>query len=74
VEGNRNPKRVLYVNLGTKRLRVEKNRWEDGRKVDGEGWHEKVHHREELKKFFERQGIVAFCTCRLNERMNVDEC
>ena len=49
-------KRVLYVNLGTTRLRGRpRNRWQDevregGRIVDGEGWKEKVHNREECKK------------------------
>ena len=44
------------MNLGTTRLRGRpKNRWqdkvrEDGRIVGGEGWQEKVHDREELKK------------------------
>jgi hypothetical protein len=53
VEGNRIPKRVLYMNLGTTRLRGRpKNRWqdevrEDGRIVGGEGWPEKVRNREE---------------------------
>ena len=56
VEGNRIPKRVLYMNLGTARLRGRpRNRWqdevrEDGRIVGGEGWHDKVHNREEWKK------------------------
>jgi len=42
MEGNRIPKRVLYVNLGTTGLRGRsRNRWqdevrEDGRIVDGE--------------------------------------
>jgi len=46
------PKRVLYMNFGTTRLRDRpRNRWqdevrEDGRIVDGEGWQEKVHNRE----------------------------
>ena len=50
------PKRVLYMNLGTTRLRGRpRNRWqdevrEDGRTVSGEGWQEKVHNREEWKK------------------------
>jgi len=41
---NRIPKRVLYMNLGTTRLRGRpRNRWqdevrEDGRIVGGEGW------------------------------------
>jgi hypothetical protein len=51
MEENRIPKRVLYVNLGTTRLRGRpRNRWqdevrEDGRIVVGEGWQEKVHYR-----------------------------
>jgi len=55
VEGNRIPKRVLYMNFGTTRLRGRpKNRWQDevrddGRR-DGEGWQEKVRNREEWKK------------------------
>ena len=50
------PKRVLYVNLGTTRLRGRpRNRWqdevrEDGRMVGGEGWQEKVNNGEEWKK------------------------
>jgi len=53
MEENRIPKRVLYMNLGTKRLRSRpRNRWQnevrqDGRIVGGEGWQEKVHNREE---------------------------
>ena len=56
MEENRIPKRVLYMNLGTTRLRDRpRNRWqdgvrEDGRIVSGEGWQEKVHNREEWKK------------------------
>jgi hypothetical protein len=47
VEGNRIPKRVLYMNLETRRPRGgPSNRWqdkvrEDGRRVGGEGWQEK---------------------------------
>src|SRR5215469_10326321 len=50
------PKRILYMNFGTTRLRNRpRNRWqdevrEDGRIVGGEGWQEKVHNREEWKK------------------------
>jgi hypothetical protein len=53
---NRIPKRVLYMNLGTTRLRGRpRNRWEDEVREDGcivgaEGWHEKVHNRGEWKK------------------------
>ena len=56
MEENRIPKRVLYLNLGTTRLRGRpRNRWqdgvrEDGRIVGGEGWQEKVQNREEWKK------------------------
>ena len=56
MEENRIAKRVLYMNLGTTRLRGRpRNRWqdevrEDGRKVGGEGWQEKVHNRGEWKK------------------------
>jgi hypothetical protein len=56
MEDIRIPKRVLYMNLGTVRLRGRpRNRWkdevrEDGRIVVGEGWQEKVHNREEGKK------------------------
>jgi len=56
MERNRIPKRVLYMNLGTKRLRGRpRNRWQDevrddGRIVGGEGWQEKVHNREEWKE------------------------
>jgi len=57
MEENRIPKRVLYMNLGTTRLRGRpRNRWqdeviEDGSIVVGEGWH----------------GIVVFCTHQWNE-------
>jgi len=56
MEENRIPKRVLYMNLGTTRLRSRpRNRWQDavrkvGRIVGGEGWQEKAHNREEWKK------------------------
>jgi len=56
MEENRIPKRVLCMNLGTRRLRGRpRNRWqdevrEDGRIVGGEGWQEKVHNIEERKK------------------------
>jgi len=55
MEENRIPKRVIYMNLGTTRLRGRpRNRWqdevrEDGRIVGGEGWQEKVYNREEWK-------------------------
>jgi len=56
MEGNRIPKRVLYMNLEATRLRGRpRNRWqdevrEDGRIVGGEGWQETVHNRKEWKK------------------------
>jgi len=56
MEENRIPKRVLYMNLGTTRLRGRpRNRWqnggrEDGRIVGGERWQEKLHNRQEWKK------------------------
>jgi hypothetical protein len=56
MEENVIPKRVLYMNLGTTRLRGRpRNTWqdevrEDGRIVGREGWQEKVHNREEWKK------------------------
>jgi len=56
MEGNGIHKRVLYMNLGTTRLRGRpRNRWqdevrEDGRIVGGEWWQEKVHNRGEWKK------------------------
>jgi len=56
MEENRIPERVLYMNLGTTRLRGRpRKRWqdevrEDGRVVGGEGWQEKVRNREEWKK------------------------
>ena len=52
---NRIPKRVLYMNLGTTRLRGRpRSSWqdevrEDGRIDGGEGWQEKGHNREEWK-------------------------
>jgi len=56
MEGNRIPRRVSYMDLGTKSLRGRpRNRWQDevrehGRIVGGERWQEKVHNREEWKK------------------------
>ena len=56
MEENRIPRRVLYMNSGTKRLGGRpRNRWQDevrdnGRIVGGEGWQGKVHNREEWKK------------------------
>jgi hypothetical protein len=56
MEENRIPKRVLYMNLETKRPSgTPRNRWqeemrEDGRIVGGEEWQEKVYDWEEWKK------------------------
>jgi hypothetical protein len=56
MEESRIPKMVLYMNLGTTRLRSRpRNRWqdevrEDGRLVGGEGWQEKVYNREKWNK------------------------
>jgi hypothetical protein len=56
MEENGISKRVLYMNLGTTRLRSRpRNRWqnevrEDGRIFGREGWQEKVHNREGWKK------------------------
>jgi hypothetical protein len=56
MEENRISKIVLYMNLGTTRVRGRpRNRWqdevrEDGRIVGREGWQEKVRNREEWKK------------------------
>jgi hypothetical protein len=56
MEENRIPKRVLYMNLESTRLRGRPRiRWqdevrEDGRIVDEEEWQEKVCNREEWQK------------------------
>jgi hypothetical protein len=56
MEENRIPKKVLYMNLETTRLRRRtRNRWQDevrddGRLVGGRGWKEGVYNREEWKK------------------------
>jgi len=55
MEENRIPKRVLYMNLGTRLRGRPRNRWqdvarEDQRRVGEEGWHEKVCNRTEQKK------------------------
>jgi len=55
MEESRIPKRLLYMNLGTTRLRGRRrNRWqdevrEDGRIVGGEGW-------QDIKYITERNG------------------
>jgi len=60
MEENRNPQKVLYMNLETKRLRGRpRNRWqdevrEDRRVVGGKGWKERVYNREEWKKLLRK--------------------
>jgi hypothetical protein len=60
MEENRIPKRVLYMNLESTRLRGRpRNRWkdkvgEDGRIDGGEEWQEKVYNREEWKKLLRK--------------------
>jgi hypothetical protein len=56
MEETRIPKTVLYMNLESTVPRgIPRNRWqvevrEDGRRVGGEEWQEKVYDREEWKK------------------------
>jgi len=61
MEENRIPKTVLYMNLGTTRLRGRpRYRWQDEGREDGrivgEGWQEKVYNREEWKKLLATAG------------------
>jgi hypothetical protein len=55
MEENRIPKRILYMNSETTRLRGRpRNTWQDevrddGRIVGAEGWQEKVYNREEWR-------------------------
>jgi hypothetical protein len=73
MEENRIPKIVVYINLGTTRLRGRpRNRWqdevrEDGRIAGGERWQEKVCNREEWKKLLRMARNHCFCTCQWNE-------
>jgi len=73
MEENRIPKRVLYMNLGTRRLRGRpRNRWqdevrEDGRIVGGEGWRQKICNRGDWKKLLKTARNRRFCTCQWNE-------
>jgi len=80
MEGNRIPRRILYMNLWTTRLRGRwRNRWqdevsEDWRIVGGEGWQEKVHNREEWKKLLRAtrdHRILHMPMEWMNEWMNV---
>jgi hypothetical protein len=43
---------------------------EDGRIVCGEGWQKKYITEKNGRISWERQGIIAFCTCQWNEWMN----
>ena len=66
MQQSRIPRKVLYMNLETTRLRGRpRNRWQDEVRKDrrlasGIGWRERVHNREERKKLLE----TAFCTCQ----------
>jgi len=56
MEENKIPKRILYMNLETTRLRGRpRNKWQDevragGRLVGGKEWKERIYNREEWKK------------------------
>jgi len=56
MDENGTPKKVLYMNLETTRLRGRpRNRWQDKVREDGglvgrKGWKERVYNREEWKK------------------------
>jgi len=73
MEENRIPRRVLYVNLETRRLRGRpRNRWqvevrEDGRIDGGEGKQEKLYNRQEWKKLLRTTRNRCICTCQWNE-------
>jgi hypothetical protein len=72
---NRTPKRVLYINLETTRLRWRpRNRWQDevrenGRIVGSKEWQEKVYNREERKKLL-RMTMNCHVLHMLMELMN----
>ena len=73
MEENRISTGVLYMNLGTTRLRGRpRNRCqdevrEDGRIIGGEGWQEKYRTERNARSSRERQEIIAFCTCQRNK-------
>jgi len=60
MEDNRIPKKVLYMNLETTRLRGRpRNRGqddvrEDGNVVGGKGWNDRVYNKEEWKKLLRK--------------------
>jgi hypothetical protein len=67
------PKRILYMNLETTRLRGRpRNRWhnevrDDGRIAGGDGCRKKYITERNGRSSSERQGIVTLCTCQWNE-------
>jgi len=73
MEENRIPRRVLYMNFGTTRLRGrQRNRWqdevrEDGRIVVEKGGRRKCITERNGRRSREWQGIVEFCTCQWKE-------
>jgi len=77
MEENKIPKKVLYMNLETTRLRDRpRNRWqdemrEDIRLVGGEGWKERVYNNEEWKKLLRmarNRRILHMPMERMNEQ------
>jgi hypothetical protein len=79
VEENRIPKKVLYMNLGTTRLRGRpRNKWqdevrEDGRLVGGIGWKERVCNKKEWKKLLRtarNRRVLHMPMERMNELSN----
>ena len=71
---NRIPKRVLYINSGTRLSGRPRNRWQDqvrqdGRIVGGEGWQEKVRNREEWQKLLRmaRNRYILYMPMEMNE-------
>jgi len=67
MEENRIPKKVLYMNLGTSRLRGRpRNRWQDGVREDGRKRKKYITERNG-RSSCEWQGIIAFCACQWNE-------
>jgi hypothetical protein len=80
MEENRIPKRVLYMNMGSTRLRDRpRNRWrdemrEDGRTVGGEWWQKEEHNREEAlengKESTHSTHANRMDECRRNKKAN----
>jgi hypothetical protein len=70
MEENRIPKRILYMNLETRLGGRPRNRWPDEEREDGRL--DECRRKEYIterngRSSWERQGIVAFCTCQWNE-------